>query len=78
MPVSNYDGVNAIQPRNDLAGTNLTTVPKVFLECGNMRNSVDASLLFSPSFQRQLGLAISDGLATFVIHESGNAQSMTH
>ena len=45
MPVSTYDGVDGIQPRNDLAGLNLTTVPKVLIECGNMRNATDAALL---------------------------------
>ena len=41
MPVSTYDGVNGLQPRDNLAGLNLTTVPKVLIECGNMRNSSD-------------------------------------
>ena len=39
MPVSTYDGVDGLQPRDDLAGLNLTTVPKVLIECGNMRNA---------------------------------------
>ena len=50
-PVSSYDGVNGIQPRDDLAGTNLSTVPKVFIECANMRNATDAALLTSPTWQ---------------------------
>ena len=37
-----YDGVDGLQPRDDLAGLNLTTVPKVLIECGNMRNATDA------------------------------------
>ena len=48
MPVSTYDGVDGLQPRNDLAGLNLTTVPKVLIECGNMRNATDAALLVDP------------------------------
>ena len=47
-PVSSYDGVNGIQPRDDLAGINLSTVPKVFIECANMRNATDAALVTSP------------------------------
>lgn len=35
MPVSNYDGIDGITLRDDLAGLNLTTVPKVLIECGN-------------------------------------------
>ena len=46
-PVSSYDGINGIQPRDDLAGTNLSTVPKVFIECANMRNTADATLVTS-------------------------------
>ena len=30
------------------SGTNLSTVPKVFIECANMRNPTDAALLVSP------------------------------
>ena len=52
MPVSTYDGVDGLQPRNDLAGLNLTTVPKVLVECGNMRNATDAALLVTPAFQQ--------------------------
>ena len=37
--VSTYLGQGGIQPRNDLAGLNLSTVPKVFIECANMRNA---------------------------------------
>ena len=47
MPVSTYDGVDGIAYRDDLAGLNLTTVPKVLVECGNMRNATDAALLTS-------------------------------
>jgi N-acetylmuramoyl-L-alanine amidase len=65
-PVSNYDGTDGIQPRDDLAGTNLTTVPKVFIECANMRNSSDASLVVDPAWQRRAGDAIAAGLAAFI------------
>ena len=39
MPMSTYDGINGVQPRGPLAGLNLTTDPKVLIECGNMRNA---------------------------------------
>jgi N-acetylmuramoyl-L-alanine amidase len=65
-PVSTYDGVNGIQPRNDLAGTNLSTVPKVFIECANMRNAADAALLTSPAWQAKAAQAIAVGLTTFL------------
>jgi N-acetylmuramoyl-L-alanine amidase len=65
-PVSSYDGVDGIQPRDDLAGINLSTVPKVFIECANMRNTSDAALLTSPAWQARAARAIAAGLATFL------------
>jgi N-acetylmuramoyl-L-alanine amidase len=65
-PVSTYDGVNGIQPRSDLAGINLSTVPKVFIECANMRNAVDAALVTSPRWQAQAARAIAAGLSAFL------------
>ena len=64
-PVSSYDGVNGIQPRDDLAGINLSTVPKVFIECANMRNPADAALVTSPRWQALAARAIAAGLASF-------------
>ncbi len=66
MPYSTYDGVDAIQPRSDLAGLNLTTVPKVLIECGNMRNATDAALLVTPAFQRRVALAIVAAVGEFL------------
>jgi N-acetylmuramoyl-L-alanine amidase len=65
-PVSSYDGVNGIQLRNDLAGINLSTVPKVFIECANMRNAADAALVTSPRWQALAARAIAAGLASFL------------
>ena len=66
MPYSTYDGVDAIQPRSNLAGLNLTTVPKVLIECGNMRNPTDAALLVTPAFQRRAALAIVAAVGAFL------------
>src|SRR5262249_11419868 len=44
-PFSSYDGTDGIQLRDDLAGINLSRVPKVFIECANMRNATDAALV---------------------------------
>jgi N-acetylmuramoyl-L-alanine amidase len=65
-PVSNYDGINGIQPRDDLAGINLSTVPKVFIECANMRNAADATLVTSPHWQAAAARAIAAGLTAFL------------
>jgi N-acetylmuramoyl-L-alanine amidase len=68
MPVSDYYGTNGIQFRDDLAGLNLTTVPKILIECGNMRNAVDAGLLTSSTFQRQLARAFAAAITLFLAH----------
>jgi len=65
-PVSSYDGVNGIQPRSDLAGTNLSTVPKVFIECANMRNATDAALLVTTSWQQGAAKALAAGITAFL------------
>ncbi|MGH9092329.1 MAG: N-acetylmuramoyl-L-alanine amidase, partial [Acidimicrobiales bacterium] len=65
-PVSTYDGVDGIQPRGDLGGLNLTTVPKVLIECANMQNATDAALLVQPAWQQQAAAAITAGLSSFV------------
>lgn len=65
-PISNYDGVDGIQPRDDLGGINLTTVPKVFIECANMRNAADAALIVSPAWQRLAARGITAGLSEFL------------
>ena len=65
-PVSTYDGVDGIQARDDLGGTNLSTVPKVFIECANMRNATDAALLTSPGWQARAAAGIASGITEFL------------
>jgi N-acetylmuramoyl-L-alanine amidase len=66
MPESDYVGVDGILPRDDLAGLNLTTVPKVLIECGNMRNATDAGLLVTVGFQQQVAGAITAAIVKFL------------
>jgi N-acetylmuramoyl-L-alanine amidase len=66
MPESDYYGHNGLIFRDDLAGLNLTTVPKILIECGNMRNATDASLLIMPGFQRKLARAFTDAIVRFL------------
>ncbi len=66
MPVSNYDGVDGISHRDDLAGLNLTTMPKVLIECGNMRNATDAAMLVTSSFQRLAAQAMAAAITQFL------------
>ncbi len=68
MPYSSYTGVDGLDTRSDLGGLNLSTVPKVLIECGNMRNATDAALLVDPGFRQKaaegLALGIEDFLAS--------------
>ena len=65
-PVSSYYGIDGIQPRDDLAGTNLSTVPKVFIECANMRNAADAAPITTASWQAKAARAIAAGLTSYL------------
>ncbi|MCS0605288.1 N-acetylmuramoyl-L-alanine amidase [Streptomyces sp. LP11] len=52
--------------RTDLGGLNLSKVPKVFLECGNMRDSTDAALLTSGAWRQKAARGISEGIMSFL------------
>jgi N-acetylmuramoyl-L-alanine amidase len=65
-PESTYDGADAISLRDNLAGLNLTTVPKVLIECANMRNATDASLLVRGSFQRLAARAMAAAMVEYL------------
>ncbi|MDO0915359.1 N-acetylmuramoyl-L-alanine amidase [Streptomyces sp. DT2A-34] len=64
---SNYvgDGTGLVT-REDLGGLNLSTVPKVFIECGNMRDSKDAALLTSGAWRQKAARGISEGIVSFL------------
>jgi N-acetylmuramoyl-L-alanine amidase len=64
--VAGYAGVNGIHRRSDLGGLNLSTVPKVFVEIGNMRADSDAAILVRAAARQQEAEAIAAGLARFL------------
>ena len=66
IPISNYDGSGGFAPRNNLAGLNLTTVPKVLIECVNMRNATDAARLVRPAFQHQAARSMAAAITVFL------------
>ncbi|MFW0792098.1 N-acetylmuramoyl-L-alanine amidase [Gordonia sp. CPCC 205333] len=60
---ANYAGVaDGIQTRSDIAGVNLTTVPAVFIEMGNLSNPTEASALSDKAGQLKYATAITDGI----------------
>ncbi|MCX4592350.1 N-acetylmuramoyl-L-alanine amidase [Streptomyces sp. NBC_01549] len=64
---SNYiGGGTGLDVRGDLGGLNLSTVPKVFIECGNMRDSKDAALLTSGVWRQKAARGISEGIVSFL------------
>jgi N-acetylmuramoyl-L-alanine amidase len=63
---STYIGSDGYEPRNDLAGLNLSTVPKIMVECGNMRNASDLALEESAAGRARMAQAIADGILRFL------------
>jgi N-acetylmuramoyl-L-alanine amidase len=66
MPISNYYGKDGIIDRNDLAGLNLTKVPKILIEVGNMKNAADAKLQTSAKFQQEVARALLAAIIKFL------------
>jgi N-acetylmuramoyl-L-alanine amidase len=62
---SNYIGKDALDVRGDLGGLNLSTVPKVFIETGNMANPGDIAKLADPSFRQRIAESLATGLAAY-------------
>jgi len=65
-PYSDYLGEEGIDVRTDLGGLNLSTVPKVFLEVGNMRDPEDAAKLTDPEWRELAADGIAAGLTRFL------------
>lgn len=66
LPVADYIGQDGFSVRDDLGGLNLSDVPIVFLEAGNMRNPVDAGLLTDPNHQAEIAGAITRAVVEFL------------
>jgi N-acetylmuramoyl-L-alanine amidase len=66
-PFADYlGGGKGMTVRDDLGGLNLSLVSKVFIECGNMRNALDAEELTDPAWRQHAALGIADGLTAFL------------
>jgi N-acetylmuramoyl-L-alanine amidase len=66
-PVSDYSGSGGITPRSDLGGLNLSTVPKVLVECANMANPTDAALMVDPGWRQLAAQGLADGISGFLV-----------
>ncbi|MFC6081099.1 N-acetylmuramoyl-L-alanine amidase [Sphaerisporangium aureirubrum] len=66
LPYSTYIGRDALDYRSDLGGLNLSTVPKIFIETGNMRNASDAARLKDPAFRQRIAESLAKGLRSYL------------
>ena len=66
MPTSTYFGSQGLVERRDLGGLNLSNVPKVLVETGNMRNATDTTLMESADFRQREAQALATGLARYL------------
>jgi N-acetylmuramoyl-L-alanine amidase len=64
-PFSNYVS-GGLTRRSDLAGLNLSRVPAIFIECGNMRNATDASHVTSAAWRQRAAAGIVAGITAFL------------
>jgi N-acetylmuramoyl-L-alanine amidase len=63
---STYAGSKGLDKRTDLGGLNLSKVPKVLVELGNMRNSKDAANMESKSWRESTARALRNSLANYL------------
>ena len=63
---SNHLGSDGLWQRGDLAGLNLSEVPTVMVEAGNMRNASDAALMSSADGQQQVARGLATGVLAFL------------
>lgn len=70
FPFANYlGGGTGLTVRQDLGGLNLSKVPKVFIECGNMRNTTDAHALTSAAWRQLAAKGIAEGISAYLVKD---------
>ncbi|SIS03933.1 N-acetylmuramoyl-L-alanine amidase [Williamsia sterculiae] len=73
---ANYAGVvDGLQTRSDIAAVNLTGVPDVFIEMGNLANPTEAAQLTGKDGQLKYALAITDGIVQQVVGQKATAST---
>ncbi len=61
-----YVGSNGIDIRGDLGGLNLSDIPKVFVELGNMRNRRDARNMRKPAWREKVAARLASAVTAYV------------
>ena len=66
LPVANYYATNGIISRTDLGTLNLSNVPAVMVELGNMKNSTDAARMTSLIGRDRYAAGLVSGIRRFL------------
>jgi N-acetylmuramoyl-L-alanine amidase len=63
---ADYIGSGGLYPRSDLAGLNLSQIPTALVECANMRNPEEATLVSTPQGRARYAAAIAKGIMAWL------------
>lgn len=74
IPPATYIGSGGLDARSDIAGLNLAQFPSILVECGNMKNPVDSSLMKTPDGQQKYAEAIARGVVAYLGTQAGGQQ----
>ncbi|OCB52286.1 N-acetylmuramoyl-L-alanine amidase [Mycobacterium vulneris] len=74
IPPATYIGSGGLDARSDIAGLNLAQFPSILVECGNMKNPVDSSLMKTPEGRQKYAEAIVRGVTAYLGSQGGSPQ----
>jgi N-acetylmuramoyl-L-alanine amidase len=66
VPVANYYARNGIVTRTDLGGLNMSDVPVVMVELGNMKNAADAARMTSATGRDRYAAGLVAGIRSYL------------
>ncbi|HUQ79410.1 MAG TPA: N-acetylmuramoyl-L-alanine amidase [Patescibacteria group bacterium] len=66
LPIANYYATNGIVSRTDLGTLNMSDVPAIMVELGNMKNSTDAARMMSLSGRDRYAVGLVSGIRRFL------------
>ena len=66
LPIANYYGTNGIKKRTDLGTLNMSDVPAVMVELGNMKNATDAKRMTTSAGRARYAAGLVAGIRAFL------------
>jgi N-acetylmuramoyl-L-alanine amidase len=66
LPIANYYATNGIKTRTDLGTLNMSNVPAVMVELGNMKNSTDATRMKSTTGRDRYAAGLVAGIRIYL------------